>query len=31
MNKINHFKIFVLYSGDMVPDVDHLYVKKIHY
>jgi hypothetical protein len=31
MNKINHFKVFVLYSGDMVPDVDHLYVKKIHY
>jgi hypothetical protein len=29
MNEIDHFKIFVLCSGDVVPDVDHLYVKRI--
>jgi hypothetical protein len=29
MNEIGHFKVFILCSGDMVADVDHLYVKKI--
>jgi hypothetical protein len=29
MNKIDHFKFFVLYSDDMTADVDHLYVKRI--
>jgi hypothetical protein len=31
MNKIDHFKVFVLCSGNMAADVDHLHVKKIHY
>jgi hypothetical protein len=30
MNEIDHFNFFVLYSGDMVANVDHLYVKRIH-
>jgi hypothetical protein len=30
MNEIDHFKKFVLYSGDVVADVDHLYVKRIY-
>jgi hypothetical protein len=30
MNEIDHFKIFVLYSGDVSADVDHLHVKKIN-
>jgi hypothetical protein len=29
MDEINHFNIFVLDSGDMVPDIDHLHVKRI--
>jgi hypothetical protein len=29
MNEIDHFKVFVLCSGDMVADVDHLHVKRI--
>jgi hypothetical protein len=29
MNKIDHFKIFILYSDDVITDVDHLYVKRI--
>jgi hypothetical protein len=30
MNEIDHFKVCVLYSGDVVADVDHLHVKRIH-
>jgi hypothetical protein len=30
MSEINHFKVLVLYSGDVVANVDHLHVKKIH-
>jgi hypothetical protein len=30
MNKIDHFKVFVLCSGDMAVDVDHLRIKRIH-
>jgi hypothetical protein len=30
MNEIYHFIIFVLSSGDVVADVDHLHVKRIH-
>jgi hypothetical protein len=29
MNKINHFKKFILYSGDMIANVNHLYIKRI--
>jgi hypothetical protein len=29
MNEIDHFKVFVLYSGDVAADVDHLHVKRI--
>jgi hypothetical protein len=30
MNEIDHFKVFILYSDDVIADVDHLYVKRIH-
>jgi uncharacterized membrane protein len=30
MNEIDHFKFFVLCSGDMAADMDHLHVKRIH-
>jgi hypothetical protein len=30
MNEINHFKIFVLYSGDVISHVDYLHVKRIY-
>jgi hypothetical protein len=30
MSKIHHFKVFVLYSGDVATDIDHLYVKRIY-
>jgi hypothetical protein len=30
MNKSEHFKVFILYSGNMISDVDHLHVKKIY-
>jgi hypothetical protein len=30
MNEIDHFKKIVLYSGDVVADMDHLYVKRIY-
>jgi hypothetical protein len=30
MNEIDHFKKFVLCSGDVTADVDHLHVKRIH-
>jgi hypothetical protein len=28
MNEIDHFKISILYSGDVVVDVNNLHVKK---
>jgi hypothetical protein len=31
MNEIDHFKVFILYSGDMAADVDDLHVKRIHW
>jgi hypothetical protein len=30
MNEIDHFKLFILYSGDVEADVEHLHVKIIH-
>jgi hypothetical protein len=30
MNKIDYFKLFILYSGDVTADVDQLHVKRIH-
>jgi hypothetical protein len=30
MNKIGHFNFFILYSGDVTADADHLHIKKIH-
>jgi hypothetical protein len=30
MNEIDHFNFFVLYIDDMIVDVDHLHVKRIH-
>jgi hypothetical protein len=30
MSEINHFKVFVLCSDDVVTDVYHLHVKRIH-
>jgi hypothetical protein len=30
MNKIDYFKVFVLYSGDVTVDIDNLNVKRIH-
>jgi hypothetical protein len=30
MNEIDHFKVFILYSGDVATNVDHLHVKRIH-
>jgi hypothetical protein len=30
MNEFDHFKIFILCSGDVAADVDHLHVKRIH-
>jgi hypothetical protein len=30
MNGIDHFKFFILCSGDMTANIDHLYVKRIH-
>jgi hypothetical protein len=29
MNEIDHFKVFVLYNGDVVVNVDHLHIKRI--
>jgi hypothetical protein len=31
MNDIDHFKIFMLCSGDVTTDVDDLHVKRIHF
>jgi hypothetical protein len=30
MNEIDHFKVFIIYSGDVTIDVNQLYVKRIH-
>jgi hypothetical protein len=30
MNEIGYFKIFVLYSDNIIADVDHSHVKRIH-
>jgi hypothetical protein len=30
MSEINHFKVFVLCSGDVAADMDYLHVKRIH-
>jgi hypothetical protein len=30
MNEIDHFKVFVLYGGDVAADVDHLRIKRIY-
>jgi hypothetical protein len=30
MNEIDHFKVFILCSGDVAADVDDLHVKRIH-
>jgi hypothetical protein len=30
MNEIDYFKNFILYSGDVVAVVDHLYIKRIY-
>jgi hypothetical protein len=30
MNEIDHFKVFILYCGDVAADVDHLHAKRIH-
>jgi hypothetical protein len=30
MSEINHFKVFIICSDDMIADVDHLHVKRIH-
>jgi hypothetical protein len=29
MNEIDYFKVFVIYSSDVIADVYHLYIKKI--
>jgi hypothetical protein len=31
MNEIGYFKVFILYTGDVPADIDHLYVKRIHF
>jgi hypothetical protein len=30
MSDIDHFKVFVVCSGDVAADVDHLHLKIIH-
>jgi hypothetical protein len=30
MNGIDHFIVFIFYSDDVTPDINHLYVKRIH-
>jgi hypothetical protein len=30
MSEINHFKVFILCSGDVAVDIDHLHVKRIY-
>jgi hypothetical protein len=29
MNEIDYFKVFILCSGDVIANIDHLHVKKI--
>jgi hypothetical protein len=29
MNEIDYFKVFILYSGDVTIDVNHLHIKRI--
>jgi hypothetical protein len=30
MSTINHFKVFIMCTGDIATDVDHLHIKRIH-
>jgi hypothetical protein len=30
MSEIDHFKVFVVCSGDVTANIDHLYVKRIY-
>jgi hypothetical protein len=30
MSEINHFKVFILCSGDVAVGIDHLHVKRIY-
>jgi hypothetical protein len=30
MDEIDYFKVFILYSGDVITDVDYLHVERIH-
>jgi hypothetical protein len=30
MSEINHFKVFILCSGGVADDVNHLHAKRIH-
>jgi hypothetical protein len=30
MNELDHFKVLILYSGDVAADVHHLHIKRIH-
>jgi hypothetical protein len=31
MNEIDHFKVFILCSGDMTSDMDYLYIEKLSF
>jgi hypothetical protein len=30
MSEINYFKVFIMCSGDVAADVDHLHVKRMY-
>jgi hypothetical protein len=30
MNEIDHFKLFILYSDDMIADMYYMHIKRIH-
>jgi hypothetical protein len=30
MNEIGYFKMFVFCTGDVIVDIDHLHIKRIH-
>jgi hypothetical protein len=30
MNEIDYFKKFILCSGDVAADVDHIHIKRLH-
>jgi hypothetical protein len=30
MNEIDHFKLFIFYSDDMIADMYYLHIKRIH-